>query len=217
MRLSVTLCVSVAVFGLETAAAAAPPEYCYRTTEPRGAGTFPTDCPSNGDFQVYDKVPAGTQKEYESDGGLLCYPKCKPGYTGHAFLCWQDGCPTGFRDDGAFCAKPAWTHEYRGTSYLLASSCAADYARSAAGSTAAFTQSARRTAPSRCSRATFATPRAGRPRRTSVPRAPSTRSFAPRAAGRACPARKTTPACATGCASDCAPTRLSTGSVRSVG
>jgi hypothetical protein len=104
MRLSVTLCVSVAVFALETAAAAAPPKYSYRTTV----------LSLNGDFQVYDKVPAGTQKEYESDGGLLCYPKCKPGYTGHAFLCWQDGCPTGFRDDGAFCAKPAWTHEYRG-------------------------------------------------------------------------------------------------------
>ena len=34
------------------------------------------------------------------------YPKCRPGFTGVGFVCWED-CPSGFRDDGAFCAKPA--------------------------------------------------------------------------------------------------------------
>lgn len=45
-----------------------------------------------------------------SDGdvvdGLLCYPKCKSGYTGVGPVCWQT-CPAGFTNDGAFCAKPS--------------------------------------------------------------------------------------------------------------
>jgi hypothetical protein len=40
--------------------------------------------------------------------GSLCYPSCKDGYKGLATICWQR-CPAGsnFRDDGAYCAKPA--------------------------------------------------------------------------------------------------------------
>ena len=37
--------------------------------------------------------------------GALCYKKCKKGYTGVGPVCWMT-CPDGFRDDGAFCAKP---------------------------------------------------------------------------------------------------------------
>jgi len=63
---------------------------CWKQTYTRGAGTVPTaDC------------PAGQEK----DAGL-CYPKCKSGFTGVGPVCWR-GCPDKFRDDGAFCAKPA--------------------------------------------------------------------------------------------------------------
>ena len=41
----------------------------------------------------------------EDLNGALCYPKCKPGYTGAGPVCWQS-CPAGLRDDGAFCGKP---------------------------------------------------------------------------------------------------------------
>ncbi len=61
---------------------------CWKQTYTRGAGTVPTDC------------PAGQDK----DAGL-CYDKCKPGYVGVGPVCWSS-CPAGFRDDGAFCAKP---------------------------------------------------------------------------------------------------------------
>jgi hypothetical protein len=91
-------------------------KYCYRTTETRGAGVIPSECTSST-----------RELKLESDGGLLCYPKCKAGYTGLSFLCWRNGCPDGFRDDGAFCAKPLWSHEYRGTSYSSMSSCEADF------------------------------------------------------------------------------------------
>lgn len=38
--------------------------------------------------------------------GALCYPKCNAGFTGVANLCLKN-CPTDFRDDGYYCAKPA--------------------------------------------------------------------------------------------------------------
>jgi hypothetical protein len=53
----------------------------------RGAGVPPTDCGS--------KV---------MDAGL-CYDRCRDGYKGVGPVCWQS-CPSAFRDDGAFCAKP---------------------------------------------------------------------------------------------------------------
>src|SRR5712671_2405760 len=55
----------------------------------RGAGE-PLRCADNEDM----------------DGGL-CYAKCQAGYKGVGPVCWQEACPTGFRDDGTFCAKPA--------------------------------------------------------------------------------------------------------------
>jgi hypothetical protein len=36
--------------------------------------------------------------------GALCYPNCREGYTGVAFVCWEN-CPPGYHDDGAFCRK----------------------------------------------------------------------------------------------------------------
>lgn len=62
---------------------------CYIDSYGRGAGYPLTDC-----------LPG------EHKSGALCYPKCKAGYTGVAFVCWQN-CPPGFHDIGAFCQKPA--------------------------------------------------------------------------------------------------------------
>ena len=43
--------------------------------------------------------------EGEELDGALCYPKCKEGYVGNSFVCWQS-CGGFGRDDGAFCVKP---------------------------------------------------------------------------------------------------------------
>lgn len=43
--------------------------------------------------------------EGEELNGMLCYPKCRSGFTGVGPVCWQN-CPSGFRNDGVFCAKP---------------------------------------------------------------------------------------------------------------
>ncbi|KAG2486902.1 hypothetical protein HYH03_014402 [Edaphochlamys debaryana] len=51
-------------------------------------GSKPLGCPANTDW----------------DGGLVCYDKCKAGYKGAAFLCWQDSCPPGLIDCGTYCA-----------------------------------------------------------------------------------------------------------------
>ena len=37
--------------------------------------------------------------------GLLCYKRCKRGYTGVGPVCWQN-CPRGFKNHGLFCFKP---------------------------------------------------------------------------------------------------------------
>lgn len=39
--------------------------------------------------------------------GAICYRPCRAGYKMVAGVCWQTSCPSGFRDDGAMCAKPA--------------------------------------------------------------------------------------------------------------
>ena len=54
----------------------------------RGVGSVPTVCGGGR----------------ELDAGLR-YPACQSGYHGVGPVCWQ-GCPSGFRDDGAYCAKP---------------------------------------------------------------------------------------------------------------
>jgi len=67
--------------------------YCWRQSYGRGVGVPVSACP----------------KGQEKDAGL-CYPTCeavgKNGWNGVGPVCWQD-CPSGFRDDGAYCAKPA--------------------------------------------------------------------------------------------------------------
>ena len=49
--------------------------------------------------------PLHTCPDDQDKSGALCYPKCKEGYKGVSFVCWQD-CPKDYRDDGAFCYKP---------------------------------------------------------------------------------------------------------------
>jgi len=66
-------------------------QLCWKKTYGRGVGTVPGQCSSTQD----------------KDAGL-CYKKCPDGYAGVGPVCWQS-CPKkedGWRDDGAFCAKP---------------------------------------------------------------------------------------------------------------
>lgn len=75
---------------------------CWKDSYGRGVGTIPDQCP-------------GEEKD-----GLLCYPWCQDGYNGVGPVCWQN-CPSGFRDDGAFCFKP---DAYgRGAGYTSQGSC----------------------------------------------------------------------------------------------
>ena len=43
----------------------------------------------------------------QEESGGVCYTPCQSGYTGVANSCIQSSCPSGFRDDGLYCAKPA--------------------------------------------------------------------------------------------------------------
>ena len=47
--------------------------------------------------------PICGENEYKS--GLLCYPKCKDGYTGVGPVCWQGPCPPNTTDVGVTCTK----------------------------------------------------------------------------------------------------------------
>jgi len=69
---------------------------CWRESYGRGVGTIPPSSCTSG------KV---------NDAGL-CYEPCKDGYQGIAHKCWQVDCPSGYRDDGLYCAKPfpAWNY-----------------------------------------------------------------------------------------------------------
>jgi len=66
--------------------------YCWRDSYGRGVGVPVSACPEG----------------QEKDAGL-CYRTCeaigKEGWKGVGPVCWQR-CPTGFRDDGAYCFKP---------------------------------------------------------------------------------------------------------------
>lgn len=44
-------------------------------------------------------------KAHTAKSGLLCYPPCRPGYTGFGPLCFSD-CPAEFKNHGLFCYKP---------------------------------------------------------------------------------------------------------------
>lgn len=60
---------------------------CFYETRGRGVHVL-SECP-------------GAEKS-----GLLCYPHCRPGYTGVGPVCWQN-CPPGYADDGALCRRNA--------------------------------------------------------------------------------------------------------------
>lgn len=51
------------------------------------------------DASVLSDCPAGSERS-----GALCYPPCRPGYTGVGPICWQN-CPPDHHDDGAFCRR----------------------------------------------------------------------------------------------------------------
>src|SRR5258706_11189187 len=53
-----------------------------------------------------DDLRDGKCADGDEKSGLLCYPKRKEGYSGLGPVCWQS-CPGGYRNDGAFCAKPS--------------------------------------------------------------------------------------------------------------
>lgn len=87
------------MYWIKNKATSARLPYCYRKSAGRGAGVVGNGCPEG---QIKDP------------NGALCYPKCRDGYYAVGPVCWQS-CPGGFRDDGAYCAKPA---EYgRGAGY----------------------------------------------------------------------------------------------------
>jgi hypothetical protein len=77
------------VLVLASAGAARAEDICWRNSSGRGVGAIPGQC-----------------EMFQDQSGLLCYPQCRSGFSGVSFVCWQD-CPAEFRDDGAFCAKPA--------------------------------------------------------------------------------------------------------------
>ena len=65
------------------------PKSCWLKTYGRGWGHPLSAC------------PAGKEKN-----ALMCYDKCKPGYTGVGPVCWQD-CPKDYKYIvGPFCGKP---------------------------------------------------------------------------------------------------------------
>jgi len=81
-------------------------DYCWKDSHGRGVGqplsTNSSDC------------PAGTVKD---PTGLLCYPPCKAGYDMVGPVCWQHGCPTGWRDDGLFCRPTGQGYSRAGNTY----------------------------------------------------------------------------------------------------
>lgn len=100
------ICLFISLLGINTSWATDPvmsptaaqilgastePDICWKDSYGRGVGQLPTTCPNGWERTGAD---------------LLCYPKCKAGFTGVGPVCWQD-CPSNFRNDGATCAKPA--------------------------------------------------------------------------------------------------------------
>lgn len=89
--------------GLETCPASAPmgddAGGCYPSCQ---TGYVPTGPLCILDQSLSASCSAGLE---EQDG--LCYPSCRADEKGVGPVCWQRNCPKSFRDDGAFCAKPA--------------------------------------------------------------------------------------------------------------
>lgn len=99
-----TLAISCCFFAALGASQLSAADVCWKDSYGRGVGTVPAEC--NIDTQ--------------SKSGLLCYPKCKPGYKIVAGVCWRQ-CPEGWRDDGAFCKKP--DSYSRGTLWFSENNC----------------------------------------------------------------------------------------------
>ena len=96
-----------AIFG------ASEPDICWKESYGRGVGSVPDACP--GGFE-------------RTGADLLCYPVCRAGFSGVGPVCWQ-GCPGGYRDDGAFCAKPAAYGRGTGFAYNIFTGEGRDHAR----------------------------------------------------------------------------------------
>ncbi|MGA7304248.1 MAG: hypothetical protein WBW88_05215 [Rhodothermales bacterium] len=82
---------------------------CYKDC-PSGYRTDPATCvrdPSTIEKERYyrGQTAMTCAPGQEQDGGL-CYQQCQSGYHGIATICYQWDCPSGFRDDGLYCAKP---------------------------------------------------------------------------------------------------------------
>ena len=71
------------------ASANADAKTCWKKAYGRGIGKLKTICPAD--------------KEKDD---LLCYPKCRDGYSGVGPVCWQT-CPSDFSDALTFCNKPS--------------------------------------------------------------------------------------------------------------
>ena len=64
------------------------PKPCWTETKARGKPVVVSDCPPR----------------MEKDG-LLCFPKCKAGFSGWGLNCYKN-CPRGWTDNGINCTKP---------------------------------------------------------------------------------------------------------------
>lgn len=89
LQSGLALMLALTLVNTPLSAAAATGDFCWKSSYGRGVGTVPGDC-------TFDQ-----QKQ-----GLLCYPKCRDGYTGFVASCFQN-CPEGFTDSGAVCTKGA--------------------------------------------------------------------------------------------------------------
>jgi len=63
------------------------PDFCWKDSYPRGAGTLPNSC-ADGQERI----------------GLLCYDKCPSGYKRWGLDCHQQ-CPSGWTNNGLYCRK----------------------------------------------------------------------------------------------------------------
>lgn len=79
--------------------AMAQPEFCWKDTKTRGAGTVPTGCPS------------GTEKI-----GALCYENCPKGKKRAGVDC-HTVCPSGMKNDGLYCRKENASYSIAGQAY----------------------------------------------------------------------------------------------------
>jgi hypothetical protein len=77
------------------------PEICWKNTNTRGVGTLANTCPAS---------------HPDHDGALLCYEKCRPGYSATTITTCGTTCPAGWGNEPATCRKP---NSYNTTGYAL--------------------------------------------------------------------------------------------------